>query len=79
MICLVDTCYGLHSSRVGYRGIGKGSTIGVTKGDTRSVGYNPYNPGYSPSVHFIFIHFPCSFPFDTPLLKGETRSLDPKA
>ena len=48
--------------------------MGVIKGDTRSLDYKyRLESLYNPSFHFIF-HF--LFPFDSPLLRGDTRSLD---
>ena len=41
--------------------------MGVTKGDTRSLNYKPYYYLYNPQFPF---HFPLSFPFDSPLLRG---------
>ena len=48
----------LNSLKGGYIGdyIGDYNSIGVIKGDTRNLDYNPYNPLCNPSFHFIF-HF----------------------
>ena len=49
--------YGLNSSKWFIQEIIYGSIIGVIKGDTRSLDYNPHNPLHNPiysSFHFIF-------------------------
>ena len=49
--------YSLNSLKGVNKRILLGTTIGLIKGDTRSLDYNPYNPLYNHSFHFISILF----------------------